>query len=204
MIESRSMTKSYTISSRGVYYCTVIRPNINHIMNKLCQLLHGLTSVHWISAKRLLRYLKGIQEHGIIITKSNSLVITVYTDVNWTSNTDDQHFTGDHYIYLDKSLILWHFGKHKVVSHSSTKVEFWALASDPFGYKIYYKNFDSFFTHPLQFTMIMIVMTIWQRMLFFIQESTILILIFTSLVKGFFLDCLQSSALILKNMLQIS
>lgn len=53
-----------------------------------------------ITAKSLMRYLKLPQEHGLMITKSRSVVLIVYKDVDWALSIDDRRSAGRHYIYM--------------------------------------------------------------------------------------------------------
>lgn len=71
-------------------------------MNKRCQFLHQPTNTHWIVAKRLLRYLKGIQDHRLFLAQSESQALIAYNDADWS---DDERSTGGYYIYLAQSLV---------------------------------------------------------------------------------------------------
>lgn len=53
---------------------------------------------------------------------------TLYTDADWVACSDDKRSTGGWCIFLGNSLISYSFGKHRIVSRSSTEVEFRSLA----------------------------------------------------------------------------
>ena len=55
----------------ALQYCTLTRPDIAYPVNLLCQFMHSPTTLHWSVAKRVLRYLKGTVDHGLIFTKGN-------------------------------------------------------------------------------------------------------------------------------------
>ena len=49
----------------ALQYLTITRPEINYSMNKVCQFMANPLDSHWISAKRILRYLKGTVSQGL-------------------------------------------------------------------------------------------------------------------------------------------
>ncbi|XP_038882213.1 uncharacterized mitochondrial protein AtMg00810-like [Benincasa hispida] len=105
------------------------RPDISFNVNKLCQFMHASTFSHFQAAKRLLRYLKGTVNHGILLTKSYVLALTCYTNADWTSYLDDRRSTSGFYLFLGSNLISWSFSKQKVVSRSSAKSEYRGLSN---------------------------------------------------------------------------
>lgn len=56
-----------------------------------------------------------------------SLELCAYSDVGWDNNVYDHKSTTGYCIFLADSLIPWKGKKHDVVSHSSTKYEYWAM-----------------------------------------------------------------------------
>ena len=45
---------------------------------------------HLITVKRIMRYLKGVQEFGLYHKKSEKFELRAYTDVDWARNIDDR------------------------------------------------------------------------------------------------------------------
>lgn len=52
----------------ALQYCTLTRPDIAYFVNQLCQFLHCPTTTHFQAAKRVLKYLKGTLDHGLLFT----------------------------------------------------------------------------------------------------------------------------------------
>ncbi|GJT16859.1 gag/pol polyprotein [Tanacetum coccineum] len=93
---------------------------------------------------RILRYLYGMVEHGMLIRRSSGSTLQAFTDVLWKGNpdtsleafsdadwlgdSDDRRSTRGFAIYLGSNLISWTARKQRTVSRSSTEAEYKALA----------------------------------------------------------------------------
>jgi hypothetical protein len=111
----------------ALQYCTLTRPDISFSVNQLCQFLHCSTIAHLSAAKRVLRYLKGTLDHGLLFTKG-PLRLHAYYDSDWAGDPSDRRSTGGYGIFLGSSLISWQAKKQPVVSRSSTEAEYPSLA----------------------------------------------------------------------------
>ncbi|GKB47586.1 gag/pol polyprotein [Tanacetum coccineum] len=106
--------------------------------------MHAPTKNHWSAVKRILRYLHGTVEHGMLIRRSSGSTLQAFTnvlwkgnldtsleafsDANWVGDSDDRRSTGGFAIYLGSNLISWIARKQRTVSRSSTEAEYKALA----------------------------------------------------------------------------
>jgi hypothetical protein len=79
--------------------------------------------------KRILRYFKACTKLGVKICKSNSILVTAYSDADWVDYADDRRSTGDYAVYLGANLVLWSAKKQAMVSRSSIESEYRALAN---------------------------------------------------------------------------
>ncbi|GKA61861.1 putative RNA-directed DNA polymerase [Tanacetum coccineum] len=128
----------------SLQYVTLSRSDIAFVVNKVCQYMHAPTENHWSAVKRILRYLHGTVEHGMLIRRSSGSTLQAFTDVLWKGNpdtslevfsdadwvgdSDDRRSTGGFAIYLGSNLISWTARKQRTVSRSSTEAEYKALA----------------------------------------------------------------------------
>ncbi|XP_022863125.1 uncharacterized protein LOC111383281 [Olea europaea var. sylvestris] len=80
-----------------------------------------------LSAKRVLRYLKGTIDHGLYFYKG-SLKLHAYCDSDWVGDPSDRRSTAGYGIFLGPCLISWCAKKQGVVSRSSTESQYRALA----------------------------------------------------------------------------
>jgi hypothetical protein len=123
----------------ALQYVTLSRPDITFAVNKVCQFMHSPTVNHWSAVKRILRFLHGTADHGLLVSHLSSNVLHAYTDaafnslnafsdVDWAGCPDDRRSTGGYAVYLGSNLVSWSARKQKTVSRSSTESEYKALA----------------------------------------------------------------------------
>ncbi|MFS7923079.1 putative RNA-directed DNA polymerase [Helianthus anomalus] len=128
----------------SLQYATLTRPDIAFSVNKVCQFMHAPTENHWSAVKRILRYLKGTLDLGLLFRQSSgtnlhafsdshwhdTLVspVQAYFDSDWAGCPVDRRSTGGYAIYLGSNLVSWSARKQKTVSRSSTESEYKAIA----------------------------------------------------------------------------
>jgi hypothetical protein len=79
--------------------------------------------------KRILQYIKACTKLGLKLHKSNSMLVSAYSDADWTCCLDDQRSTGGFAVYLGSNLVSWRARKQATVSRSSTEFEYKSLAN---------------------------------------------------------------------------
>ncbi|KAL4563337.1 hypothetical protein LXL04_027378 [Taraxacum kok-saghyz] len=67
----------------SLQYLAFTRPDISFTVNKLSQIMHSPSELHWQSLKRVLRYLKGTVHHGLFLKRRTSLELTAFSDSDW-------------------------------------------------------------------------------------------------------------------------
>jgi len=68
-----------------------------------------------------LRYVKGTLTMGLKIRKSNSTLVSAFSDADWAGCVDDRRSTGGFAVFLGLNLISWSARKQPTVSRSSTE-----------------------------------------------------------------------------------
>ena len=78
--------------------------------------------------KRIMRYLKGIEEFGLYNKKNEKFELRAYTDVDWARNIDDRKSTSGGAFFLGRRLVRWTSKKQICTSQSTSETEYVAIA----------------------------------------------------------------------------
>lgn len=108
-----SISNGFVLENASIYrtlvgalqYCTMTRPDISFTVNSLCQFFLAPSTLHMQAFKRLLRYLKGTDNLGILFTPSPASSVTCYTDADWASSPYDRRSTSGFCVFLGSNLI---------------------------------------------------------------------------------------------------
>lgn len=109
-------------------YLTITRPDLAFAINPVCQFMHCPTTSHWMSVKRILRFVKSTYDHGLVYSPS-TLHLQAFSDADYAGDPDEHRSTGGYCIYFGNNLISWSYKKHGGgISRSSTEAEYRQLA----------------------------------------------------------------------------
>ena len=67
-------------------YQSHTRPNIAFAVSRVSQFMHSPRKENFEEAYRILRYLKGTPDKGLIFKKQGHLQVEVHTDANWVGS----------------------------------------------------------------------------------------------------------------------
>ena len=79
------------------------------------------SKAHFATAKRILRYVKGTKDFGILYKANRDFNLTGYTDSDWAGSTDDRKSTSGYVFLLGNKAISWASKKQTTIALSSTK-----------------------------------------------------------------------------------
>ncbi|KAF2290187.1 hypothetical protein GH714_003956 [Hevea brasiliensis] len=99
-VESTLDITLYRTIVGALQYLNITRPDIAFSVRKASQYVHSPKRQHSVAVKHILRYLKGTQRYGLLLTSSFNLDIHAYSDANWESNLDDRKSTSGYAIFM--------------------------------------------------------------------------------------------------------
>jgi hypothetical protein len=112
----------------ALQHATLTRPNISYSVQQACLYMHDPRAAHLAHVKRILRYLKGTLDHGLLINSSPPRSLTDYSDADWTGCPDTRRSTSGFCVYLGDNVVSWSSKRHVTVSKSSVEAEYRAAA----------------------------------------------------------------------------
>lgn len=114
----------------GLRYLVHTRPDLAYSVGIVSRFMERPTVMHQNAAKRILRYVKGTIDLGLVYTKdSQNNMITGYSDSDLAGNVEDRKSTGGMVFYLNDSLVTWVSQKQRCVALSSCEAEFMAATA---------------------------------------------------------------------------
>jgi histone deacetylase 1/2 len=120
----------------SLQYLSLTRPDVSFAVNKLSQFMHSPTDDHWILVKRILRYLVGTLNKGLLLHRDSpsnlhafANQLHAFSDADWAGNKDDYSSTSAYLVYLGSNLISWSSKKQKTIARSSTEAEYRSVAA---------------------------------------------------------------------------
>jgi hypothetical protein len=87
-------------------YLTFTRPDLTYVVQKICLHMHDPRESH-LALKRLLRYIRGTVDFGLVLHWSPSPELVVYTDADWAGCPDTHRSTSGYAVFLGGNLISW-------------------------------------------------------------------------------------------------
>ncbi|GKA19047.1 retrovirus-related pol polyprotein from transposon TNT 1-94 [Tanacetum coccineum] len=143
LLQSVGLSNCNPVSSPMVTSSSLSLDDSTAFSNPVCQYTHAPTENHWSAVKRILCYLHGTIEHGMLIRRSSGSTLQAFTDVLWKGNpdnsleafsdadwagdSDDRRSTGDLLYIFVQTLYLEPLANN-VRFHSFTEAEYKALA----------------------------------------------------------------------------
>uniref|UniRef100_A0A803PUZ8 Uncharacterized protein n=1 Tax=Cannabis sativa TaxID=3483 RepID=A0A803PUZ8_CANSA len=119
----------YRSNVGAIQYAVITRPKVSYAVNKVSQFMHNPPESHLKVVKKILKYLKGTLDHGLHLKPCSSLTLTCFCDADWASDPDDRRSTSCFCVCLGSNLVSWSSKKRKIVSRSSTEIEYCSLAN---------------------------------------------------------------------------
>lgn len=92
----------------GLRYLIHTRPDIAFSVGIISRFMKRPTCVHLNAAKRVLRYVKGTLNYGLVYSKnSGNSILSGFSDSDLAGQIEDRKSTGGMVFYLNESLITW-------------------------------------------------------------------------------------------------
>ena len=105
-------------------YLSISRPELCYSIHLLSQFMQKTCPAHWDAALRVVRFLKGSPDQGILLRADATLDLSVYCDADWSSCPTSRRSLSSCVVMLGGSPIAWRTKEQDTVSHSSAEAEY--------------------------------------------------------------------------------
>jgi hypothetical protein len=119
----------YRSLAGALQYLTFARSDTSYAVQQVCLHMHDPREPHLAALKRLLRYLQGTVDYGLLLHRSTSSDLVVYTDTDWVGCPDTRRSTSGFAVFFGGNLVSWSSKRQPVVSRSSAEAEYRAVAN---------------------------------------------------------------------------
>ena len=111
------------------YVTTATRPDLASAVGILSKFMSKPGKEHWQGAKRVLRYLKGTINYGLVFqSKDSTCEVVGYSDADWASDVNTRRSTSGYVFQINESTVSWSSKRQSCVARSSTEAEYVALS----------------------------------------------------------------------------
>ena len=90
----------------------------------LSRFMQESSQVHFGAAKRVLRYLQGTMDNGIMYKFGRNLNLIGYSDSDWAGSIDDMKSTSGYAFLFGSSICSWLSEKQSAVAQSTAEAEY--------------------------------------------------------------------------------
>jgi hypothetical protein len=113
----------------SLLYLTASRPDIAFAVGVCARYQAAPKVSHLTQVKRILKYVSGTCDYGMMYSHCNDSTLVGYCDADWAGSADDIKSTSGGCFFLGSNLISWFSKKQNSVSLSTAKAEYIADGS---------------------------------------------------------------------------
>ena len=107
-----------------MFISLLTRPDITYAVNNAAKFCENPRNIHWTTVKRILRYLKGTSNFGLIYQRqSGNTRLTGFCDADYGGDIDTRRSRSGYFFKLGASLIAWSSQGQKCTAQSTTEAE---------------------------------------------------------------------------------
>lgn len=112
----------------SLMYITATRPDLMFVVSLISRFMSKPTEMHVQAAKRVLRYLKGTVNYGILYKRGGAEKLVAFTDSDYVGDLEGRKSTSGYVFLMNDAAVAWSSKKQPIVTLSTTEAEFIAAA----------------------------------------------------------------------------
>ncbi|KAL0537452.1 hypothetical protein IC582_026430 [Cucumis melo] len=107
----------------SLMYLTATRPDIMYAVSSISRFMKSPTKFHLLAAKRILRYIKGTSDLGMLYQRRRKLNLVGFSDSDYAGDLNDRKSISGYVFMLGSEAISWSSKKQPIVTLSTTEAE---------------------------------------------------------------------------------
>jgi hypothetical protein len=111
-----------------LYLATHTRPDIYFTVGMLCRAMAAPSVQYVVAVKRLMRYLSGTPDYGLVLGASGKSTLIAYSDADWGGDVDRKSTSGALH-YFGEDIVNWTSKKQGCLALSTAEAEYVAASS---------------------------------------------------------------------------
>ena len=104
------------------------RPDISNAVREVARHAHDPSEKHWRAVLRIIEYLRGTRDKGIVYKRSPACRLVAYADSSFAENKQDRRSVSGGVVLLARGAISWFSRRQHCVTLSTTESEYVALS----------------------------------------------------------------------------
>ncbi|KAI3500109.1 hypothetical protein L1887_35925 [Cichorium endivia] len=112
----------------SLIYLTLTRPDISYAVGVMSRYMQSPKKPHLDAARRILRYIKGTIDYGLLYKRGEDCKLVGYCDADYAGDHDTRRSTTGYVFKLGSGTISWCSKRQPTVSLSTTEAEYKAAA----------------------------------------------------------------------------
>ena len=113
----------------SLLYLTASKPDIAFVVGVCARYQADPKVSHINQVKRILKYVSGTYNYGLLYSHGCEPTLTGYCDADWAGSADDKKSTSGGCFFLGSNLVSWFSKKQNCVSLSTAEAEYIAAGS---------------------------------------------------------------------------
>ena len=110
------------------YLSTMTRPDISFAVSNVAKFCSKPSKEHWVAVKRIMRYLKGTLNYGLLYKKNKLNTCVGYSDADWAGDVNDRKSTSGYIFQVGGTAVSWKSQKQSCTALSTAEAEYVALS----------------------------------------------------------------------------
>jgi hypothetical protein len=97
---------SYRKLIGSLIYLTTTHPDLSYAVSILSRFMQEPRESHWNATKRVLRYIQGTKDYGLLYKKNKKIVLVGYSDADFVGSVDDRASTSGYLMNMGSTQFL--------------------------------------------------------------------------------------------------